>query len=69
MMMMTMPARIESCADQARIRPPISDALAPSATNTVEKPSTNSTAAIITARRDEDFVSSLATCSMVAPVR
>ena len=44
-------------------------ALAPSATNTVEKPSTNITAAIITARRDEASLSSLATCSMVAPVR
>ena len=67
--MMTMPARIASCADQARIRPPIREALAPSSTNTVEKPSTNSSAEIITARRDEDSVSSLATCSMVAPVR
>ena len=49
-MMMTMPATIESSADQARIRLPIKDALAPSATNTVEKPSTNITAEIITAR-------------------
>ena len=50
MMMMTMPARIESSADQARIRPPTKDALAPSATNTVEKPSTNISAEAITAR-------------------
>ena len=50
MTMMTMPATIESSADQARIRPPIREALAPSATNTVEKPSTNITAEIITAR-------------------
>ena len=69
MMMITMPATIDSSADQARINPPISEALAPSATNTVEKPSTNIPADIITARRDADFVSSLATCSMVAPVR
>ena len=67
--MMTMPATIESSADQARIRPPISEALAPSATNTVEKPSTNNAADIITARLEDDTVSSLATCSMVAPVR
>jgi len=40
MMMMTMPATIESSPDQARINPPIREALAPSATNTVEKPST-----------------------------
>ncbi len=53
MMMMTMPATIESSADQARIRLPIRDALAPSATNTVEKPSTNITAEIITARFDD----------------
>src|SRR5438445_724289 len=46
MMMMTMPARIESSADQARIRPPIREALAPSATKTVEKPSTNIRTAI-----------------------
>ena len=39
--MMTMPATIESCADHSRIRLPIREALAPSATNTVEKPSTN----------------------------
>ena len=69
MMMMTIPATIESCADQARIRLPIKEALAPSATNTVEKPSTNITAAIITARRDDALLSLLATCSMVAPVR
>ncbi len=69
MMMMTMPATIESCADQARISAPTSDALAPSATNTVEKPSTNISAEIITARREDVAVSSLATCSMVAPVR
>ena len=69
MTMMTMPATIDSSADQARIRLPISEALAPSATNTVEKPSTNMPAEIITARFEEDSVSSLATCSMVAPVR
>jgi hypothetical protein len=69
MTIMTRPARIESSADHARIRPPIREALAPSATNTVEKPSTNITAEIITARCDADSVSSLATCSMVAPVR
>ncbi len=67
--MMTMPARIESCADQARINPPISEALAPSATNTVEKPSTNSSAEIITARFELAAASSLATCTAVAPVR
>ena len=50
MMMITMPARIESSADQARISPPTRDALAPSATNTVEKPSTNISAEAITAR-------------------
>jgi len=44
-------------------------ALAPSATNTVENPSTNITAEIITARFEAASVSSLATCSMVAPVR
>ena len=64
-----MPATIDSCADQARIRLPIRLALAPSATNTVEKPSTNINAEIITARFDAGAVSSLATCSMVAPVR
>ena len=69
MTMMTMPATIESSADQARINPPISEALAPSATNTVEKPSTNMTADIMIARFEDDTVSSLATCSMVAPVR
>ena len=69
MMMMTMPATIESSADQARIRPPIREALAPSATNTVEKPSTNISAEAITARLEACAVSSLATCSMVAPVR
>ncbi len=50
MMMITMPATIESSADQARISPPTRDALAPSATNTVEKPSTNISADAITAR-------------------
>ena len=55
MTMMTMPATIDSSADQARIRLPISDALAPSATNTVEKPSTNMPAAIITARFEDAF--------------
>ena len=67
--MMTMPATIDNSADQARIRPPTSDALAPSATNTVEKPSTNIIAEIITARLEACAPSSLATCSMVAPVR
>jgi hypothetical protein len=67
--MMMMPAMIESCADQARIRPPISEALAPSSTKTVEKPSTNSTAESITARLEAASASSLATCSIVAPVR
>ena len=67
--MMTIPATTASSADQAWISPPISDALAPSATNTVEKPSTNMAADIITARFDDDTVSSLATCSMAAPVR
>jgi hypothetical protein len=67
--MMTTPAMIESSADQARIRPPIREALAPSATNTVEKPSTNKSAEVITARLEAATVSSLATCSMVAPVR
>ncbi len=66
--MMTMPATIESSADQARINPPIREALAPSATNTVENPSTNMSADIITARLEDD-TPSLATCSMVAPVR
>ena len=69
MMMITMPATIESSADQARIRPPTREALAPSATNTVEKPSTNISAEAITARLEACDVSSLATCSMVAPVR
>ena len=55
MTMMTMPATIESSADQARINPPIREALAPSATNTVEKPSTNITADIITARLEDGF--------------
>jgi hypothetical protein len=64
-----MPATIESCADQARIRPPTREALAPSATNTVEKPSTNISAEAITARLEASVFSSLATCSMVAPVR
>ncbi len=68
-MMMTMPAAIDSSADQARISPPISEALAPSATNTVENPSTNRIAETITARREAATVSALATCSMVAPVR
>jgi hypothetical protein len=67
--MMTTPATTESCADQARTRPPIRLALAPSATNTVEKPSTNSAAEIITARLAAASGSSVATCSMVAPVR
>ena len=69
MMMITMPARIESSADQARISPPTREALAPSATKTVEKPSTNISADAITARLEACVVSSLATCSMVAPVR
>ncbi len=67
--MMMMPATIESSADQARTNAPTRDALAPSATNTVEKPSTNMTADIITARLEDDTAPSLATCSMVAPVR
>ena len=46
-----------------------SEALAPSAMKTVEKPSTNSSADIITARREADGGSSLSTCSIVAPVR
>ena len=69
MMMMAMPATIDSCADHARISAPIRLALAPSATNTVEKPSTNITADSITARFDAASCSSFATCSMVAPVR
>ena len=69
MMMMTMPARIDNSADQARMNPPIKEALAPSATNTVEKPSTNISAELITARLEACTLSSLATCSMVAPVR
>ena len=68
-MMITTPARIDSCADQARMNPPTREALAPSATNTVEKPSTNISADVITARREACTPSSLATCSMVAPVR
>jgi len=48
---------------------PISEALAPSATNMVEKPRTNITADIITARFEDDTASSWATCSTVAPVR
>lgn len=67
--MMTRPARIDSSADQARIRPPISEALAPSATNTVEKPSTNRSADIMIARLEVEPGSSLSTCSIVAPVR
>ena len=43
--------------------------LAPSAMNTVEKPSTNRTAESITARREVASASSFSTCSMVAPVR
>ena len=43
--------------------------VAPSATNTVVKPSTNMTAEIITARFEACVPSSLLTCSMVAPVR
>ena len=69
MTMMMIPATIESSADQARISPPIRDALAPSNTKTVEKPSTNSAAESITARREGESDSSLATCSIVAPVR
>ncbi|CKX83702.1 Uncharacterised protein [Mycobacterium tuberculosis] len=64
-----MPATIDNCADHARIRPPIRLALAPSATNTVEKPSTKTSADSITARFEALRSSSLATCSMVAPVR
>ncbi len=67
--MIAMPATSESCADQARIRLPIRLELAPSSTNTVEKPSTNSKAESITARFEACCSSSLATCSMVAPVR
>ena len=67
--MMTMPARIDSCADQARMTPPIRLALAPSATNTVEKPSTNSSADNSTARLERATSPVFATCSMVAPVR
>src|SRR5438105_1805569 len=49
MMMMTIPATMASSADHARINPPMIEALAPSATNTVEKPSTNISAPSITA--------------------
>ena len=59
--------RIDLLMREGRL--PIREALAPSATNTVEKPSTNISAALITARFDDHTVSSLATCSMVAPVR
>ena len=69
MTMMTIPARTDSSADQARTNPPITEALAPSATNTVEKPSTNMTAETITARLEDETASPSATCSMVAPVR
>ena len=56
--MMTMPATIDNCADQARIRLPMKLALAPSATKTVEKPNTNINAASITARFEAFTVSS-----------
>ena len=63
MMMMTMPATIDSSADQVRTSAPTMLALAPSATNTVEKPRTNITAATITARRETARGSPEATCS------
>ena len=43
--MIAMPATIDNSADQTRNNPPIALALAPSATNTVAKPSTNRQAA------------------------
>ena len=45
MTMIAMPATIDNSADQTRSKPPIALALAPSATNTVAKPSTNRHAA------------------------
>lgn len=69
MTMMTTPATIASSADQARTRPPTTLALAPSATNTVEKPSTKATAASMIARLAVRLAPSCATCSTLAPVR
>jgi len=68
--MMTMPRRSKSSADQARIRPADQrSAGAQPPRNTVESGSTNISAEIITARFAAAVVSSLLTCSMVAPVR
>ena len=49
--MIAMPATIDNSADQTRSNPPIALALAPSATNTVAKPSTNRQAANKVSRR------------------
>ena len=51
MTMMTIPATFPSTYEYARSNAPMTLALAPSATNTVVKPSTNSSAAAIVSRR------------------
>ena len=53
MPMMAMPARIASSFEYARTIPPSTLAPAPSAMNTVEKPSTNNPAATTASRRTE----------------
>ena len=50
-MMITMPAAIASSCCQTRSRPPMVEAPAPSATKTVEKPSTKAIAALSSGRR------------------
>jgi hypothetical protein len=69
MPMMAMPARVASVPDQASSSAPIALALAPNATNTVEKPSTNSPAAATVSRLTRGSDSPSARCSSDVPVR
>jgi hypothetical protein len=67
MTMIAMPATMDNSADQTRSNPPMALALAPSATNTVAKPSTNRHAANNVSRRTRGGASLSASRSREVP--
>ena len=69
MMMMTMPATVDSGPEQARISEPITLALAPSETKTVENPSTNRSGGNHRLALDARLGSRSAKCSSEVPAR
>ena len=69
MMMMAMPARIPSWGEKRSTSAPIALALAPKATNTVEKPATNNTDASSVSRHTSGCGSASARRSSDVPAR